>query len=241
MTHEFASPHRFAAIARAALPVAAIAAALLLGLGLWLALGHSPADYQQGDFVRIMYVHVPAAWLAMGIYSAMVASSIAWLIWRHPIADMIARNSAPIGTVFCGICLLTGMIWARPMWGAWWVWDARLTSMLVLFFIYVGYLLLAKAADDAEKSAMPLACLALVGGVNLPIIKFSVEWWNSLHQPASVFRSGGSSLHPDMLAPLMVMGLAFLLIYIALLLAAVQTELWERKYKRAMRKLQRSV
>lgn len=174
-----------------------------------MALLASPPDYQQGEAMRIMYIHVPASWLALGIYTLMAISSASFLIWRLPLGDLIAQAAAPLGAVFTLISLVTGAIWGKPMWGTWWVWDARLTSMLILFFLYIGYLALRQSFDDPLQAQKPAAYLALIGWINVPIIKGSVEWWHTLHQGASVFRLKGPALHLDMLVPLFVMFAAF--------------------------------
>ncbi|MBY0406356.1 MAG: heme ABC transporter permease, partial [Rickettsiales bacterium] len=204
----------------------------LLAFGLAQALFLSPADYQQGDTVRIMYVHVPAAWMSMMIYGVMALSSASFLIWRHTLADVIARVSAPIGAGFTFVTLVTGSLWGKPMWGAWWVWDARLTSVLVLFFIYIGYIALSDSFAHAERGKKICAIMALVGAVNLPVIRFSVEWWNTLHQPASIIRAGGSAIDGSMLVPLLLMGLGFTLFYMFLLGLRVKTALLQQKIRR---------
>jgi heme exporter protein C len=223
--HRFANPARFMRIATAILPWSAAAAAILIGGGLYFALLESPPDYQQGETVRIMYVHVPAAWMAMFVYAGMALASAASLIWRHPLADVIARASAPVGAAFTLIALATGSLWGRPMWGAWWAWDARLTSFLILFFLYLGYMALANAFDDQVRGGRAAAVLALVGAVNLPIIKFSVDWWNTLHQPASLMRMDGPAIDPAMLLPLVLMALGFTAYYVVVLLVRVKAEL----------------
>ena len=214
--HRFANPTRFMRVANAVLPWSAAATVLILAAGLYLALFSSPADYQQGETVRIMYIHVPAAWMAMFVYAALAVASAVSLIWKHPLADMTARASAPIGAGFTLITLATGSLWGQPMWGTWWVWDARLTSVLILFFMYLGYIALANAFDDPARGAKPAAILALVGAVNLPVIKFSVDWWNTLHQPASVVRMDGPAIDPSMLWPLLVMAIGFKLFYVTI-------------------------
>ena len=223
--HRFANPGRFLRIANAILPWCAILAVGLIGLGLYLALFVSPADYQQGDSVRIMYVHVPSAWMAMFIYTVIALASASSLIWRHPLADLVAKASSPVGACFTFLALVTGSLWGKPMWGTWWVWDARLTSVLVLFFLYLGHMALMGAFDSAARGARAAAILALVGFVNVPIIKFSVEWWSTLHQPASVLRMDGPSIHPSMLWPLLAMGLGFKLYYVSILLVRVKSDL----------------
>ena len=225
MMHRFANPTRFMRVANAILPWTAGLTLLFLGAGLYLALFSSPADYQQGETVRIMYIHVPAAYMAMMIYGGMAVASASSLIWKHPLADMIARASAPIGVVFTFICLLSGSLWGQPMWGTWWVWDARLTSVLILFFLYLGYIALVNAFDDPARGAKPAAILALVGAVNLPVIKFSVDWWNTLHQPSSLVRLGGPSIDPAMLWPLIVMAVAFTLFYISVGILRLRAEI----------------
>ena len=229
--HRFANPARFLRIARWVLPWSAALGLLSGAAGLYLGLFASPADYQQGDTVRIMYVHVPAAWMALMAYSAMALASAVALIWKHPLADLVAKSTAPIGATFTAIALITGALWGQPTWGTWWVWDARLTSVLILFFLYVGYLALWNAFDDPTRAARAAAVLALVGAVNLPIIKFSVDWWNTLHQPASVLKIGGPTIHPAMLTPLLLMALAFLCYFITLLLLRVRGELAARKLR----------
>ena len=218
MLHRFANPTRFFRLANAILPWLAIACALCFGVGLYYALFQSPADYQQGETVRIMYVHVPAAWTALGSYTGLALASLAFLIWKHPLADLSARATAPIGASFTAIALITGSLWGQPMWGTWWVWDARLTSVLILFFLYIGHMALVNAFDDPEKGGKAGAVLALVGAVNLPIIKFSVDWWNTLHQPASVIRMDGPKIDPAMLKPLMIMAVAYLLLFLVVLI-----------------------
>src|SRR5271156_1853473 len=227
--HRFANPARFLRIVTAILPWSAGASAVLLPVGFYLALVGSPPDYQQGDTVRIMYVHVPAAWMALSIYLFIAVGSGFALVWRHPLAELAARAAAPIGAAFTFVCLATGSLWGRPMWGAWWVWDARLTSVLILFFLYLGYIALANAFDDPSRGGRAAAVLALVGVVNLPIIKFSVDWWNTLHQPASVLRIGGPRIDISMLAPLLIMAVGFTLLFVVLLMLRMRTALNERK------------
>ncbi len=238
--HHLASPHRFQMISSVALPFLAAATVLLLGFGLVEALLTSPTDYKQGEFVRLMYVHVPAAWMAMGIYAFMALSSAAALIWRHPLADILAQQAAPIGAAFTALCLTTGMLWGKPMWGAWWVWDARLTSVLLLLFLYIGYMALLNAHANPERASKPAALLVIAGAVNLPIIKFSVDWWHTLHQPSSVFRLEGSSIHPEMMTPLMLMALGCLTFFLTLLLLRTKAVLLERKWQRQQRDALRS-
>ncbi len=233
--YEFANPQRFDDLARLATPVVAAAAATLLAAGLYFALVNSPPDYQQGDSVRIMYVHVPAAWMALFGYTMMAVASAVGFVWKHPLADVAAKSAAPIGAAFTFLALVTGSLWGKPMWGTWWAWDARLTSVLILFFMYLGYIALWNAIDDRAKAARIAAIACLVGFINIPIIKFSVDWWNSLHQPASVLRGDGPAIHGSMLAPLLVMALAYALVFGALLLVSMRTELAERRIVRLER------
>jgi len=181
--------------------------------------------------VRIMFVHVPSAWMALFIYALMALASAAALIWRHPLAELAAQEAAPLGAGFTLICLISGSLWGKPMWGTWWVWDARLTSVLVLFFLYLGYLALVHAFDDPTRGARAGAILALVGVVNIPIIKFSVDWWNTLHQPASVFRLGGPTIVLSMLLPLLVMAIAFTALFFALWLVRIRTAILARRIR----------
>jgi heme exporter protein C len=209
MIDKYANPNRFLRIARPLVPWIGAITLICLGIGLYLGLFISPADYQQGESVRIIYVHVPAAWMAMFCYTSLVISAAIGLIWKHPLADIAARETAPIGAIFTFLALLTGSFWGKPMWGTWWVWDARLTSMLVLFFLYIGYMALNNAFDSPKRGARASAILALVGFINIPIIKFSVDWWNTLHQPASVMRLDGPTIHSSMLTPLLIMAVGY--------------------------------
>jgi len=227
--HRFANPMRFARLSKAVLPWMAVLTILLIGTGLYWALLASPADYQQKDSVRIMYVHVPAAWMGLFIYVSMAVSSAAGLIWRHPLADIAAKSCAPIGAGFTLVALVTGALWGQPMWGTWWVWDGRLTSMLILLFLYLGYMALWQAYDEPGKASRAAAILALVGVINVPIIHFSVEWWNTLHQPASVFKVGGPSIDPSMLWPLLVMALGFTTYFVVVLLWRMRAEILARR------------
>jgi heme exporter protein C len=220
--HRFANPARFMRIALAVLPWVSIACGLSLAAGLYFALFDSPPDYQQGDTVRIMYIHVPAAWMGMFCYVALAMFGGSALIWRHPLADLLARATAPIGALFTLICLVTGSLWGKPMWGDWWVWDARLTSMLILFFLYLGYIALVDAFDDPTRGNRAGAILSVVGVVNVPIIKWSVDWWNTQHQPASVMRMGGPSIHSSMLIPLLLMAVGFQLYYVVTVIYRVR-------------------
>jgi len=229
--HRFANPTRFMRYSAVILPWAAWSTAALIAIGLYLALFVAPPDYQQGESVRIMFVHVPSAWMALFVYTGMAVASAMALIWKHPLSDIAARASAPIGACFTFMALATGSLWGKPMWGAWWVWDARLTSMLVLLFLYLGYMALVDAFDDPARGAKAAAILALVGFVNVPIIKFSVDWWNTLHQPASVVKIGGPSIHLSMLAPLLIMVVGFTTFYVAVLIMRMRTEIVTAKLR----------
>jgi heme exporter protein C len=229
--HRFANPGRFLRIAGAVLPWSAAATVLLLLAGFYLALVGSPPDYQQGEAVRIMYVHVPAAWMALLVYVIVAAASASALVWRHPLADLVARAASPIGAAFTFLALVTGSLWGKPMWGAWWVWDARLTSVLVLFFLYLGHIALGRAFDDRERGAKAAALLAIVGLVNIPIIHFSVLWWNTLHQPASVFRMDGPTIAPAMLWPLFVIAFGYMAYFVTVLILVLRAEIAERKLR----------
>ena len=229
--HRFANPLRYQRIADAVLPWALGLAVVLSGLGLYLALLVAPPDYQQGEAYRIMFVHVPAAWMALMVYALMAVASVVGLVWRHPLAEVAARAAAPVGAAFTAIALVTGSLWGKPMWGTFWVWDARLTSVLILLFLYLGYITLHDAFDDPGRGARAAAILCLVGSVNLPIIKFSVDWWNTLHQPASILRTGGPAIHASMLWPLLVMFLAFLCYFTAVHIFRTRAELTQRKIR----------
>lgn len=231
--HRFANPVRFQRMARRISPLSAATAVLFLAIGGYFSLFASPADYQQGETVRIMYIHVPAAWMSLFIYGSMALSSAVGLIWRHPLADLVTRAAAVPGISFTGLCLATGALWGQPMWGTWWVWDARLTSMLILFFLYLGYLALVDAFDDPERGSKAGAILTLAGALNLPIIKFSVDWWNTLHQPASVFRFGGPTIDFSMLRPLMLMAVGFGAFFVWVLFLRLETAILDRKIQAA--------
>ncbi|THK38840.1 heme ABC transporter permease [Ensifer sp. MPMI2T] len=225
---DLANPTRFLALADRVLPWFAACTVLFFAAGVWLSFT-TEGDYQQGETVRIMYVHVPAAWLSMMCYTVMAISALGTLVWRHPLADVSAKAAAPIGACFTFLALVTGSLWGKPMWGAWWVWDARLTSVFVLFLMYLGLIALNRAMDDPARSARVSAVLVLVGFVNIPIIKFSVEWWNTLHQPASVLRLDGPTIDPEFLWPLLTMAVAFTLLFFTLHIAAMRNEIWRRR------------
>ena len=228
---DLANPTRFMSYSARIIPWLWALAVLVLGFGLYMALFVSPEDYQQGATVRIMYIHVPAAYMGMGAYTLIAISSIGTLVWRHPLADVSARAAAPIGAAFTFVALVTGSLWGKPMWGAWWVWDARLTSVLVLFLMYLGLIALWRAFDDPARGARIVAILALVGFVNIPIIKYSVEWWNTLHQPASLMRRDGPSMPPSMLVPLLVMLAGVSVLFVAMHLSAMRNEVLRRRVR----------
>src|SRR6201986_3118640 len=233
---DLATPTRFVALVERVLPwlIGATVIAFAIGLrGVFLV----PDDYQQGATVKIMYIHVPNAWLSMFVWGMMSAAALGTLVWRHPLADVAAKCAAPLGAAFTFLALVTGSLWGRPMWGTYWVWDARLTSVLVLFLMYLGLLALWRTIEEPTRAARAAAVLTLVGAINLPIIKFSVDWWNTLHQPASVMRVGGSTLDRAFLIPLLIMALAFSLLFITLHLAAMRNEILRRRV-RAMQMMQ---
>ena len=227
--HFLANPARFRRFSQRVLPGLSFATVLGLAVGLYLALLQSPPDYQQGETVRIMFVHVPSAWLSMGGYALLAVLGASLLVWRHPLAALMARATAPVGACFALVCLATGSLWGRPMWGTYWVWDARLTSMLLLFFLYLGHIALSRAYDDPDRGDRAAAILALVGVINLPIIKFSVDWWNTLHQPASITRLDAPAIHPSILIPLLWMAGSFLLLFVLLVLVRTETEIDRRR------------
>jgi heme exporter protein C len=230
MMQSFANPARFLQLANRLMPWAAAATALLMAVGVYLALVRAPQDYQQGETVRIMFVHVPAAWMALMIYSFMALAHGSAIVFRHKLADLAAKAAAPAGSCFTFLALATGALWGRPMWGTWWQWgDARLTSMFVLLLLYLGYLAVWQAVSEPERAGRIAAIVAIVGFINVPIVKFSVDWWSTLHQPASVFRMGGPTIHPSLLLPLAVMAAAYAMFFLALWLAAMKSEILSRR------------
>jgi len=228
---KFANPARFLKLAETLLPPIWGVTILAFAGGLYMSLVTAPPDYQQGETVRIMFVHVPAAWMALMVYTSMAAASIMAAIFRHPLADMAAKAAAPIGAMFCLLALITGSLWGKPMWGAWWVWDARLTSVFVLLLLYLGYMAVWQAIEDPHRAALIARIVAIAGFINVPIVKFSVDWWNSLHQGASVFRMGGPTIDARMLWPLLIMALAYTLLFVGLLLIAMRSEIAQRKLR----------
>lgn len=230
-TQKLANPTRFMDLSGKVLPWLVIASAGILAYAMYLVFFVAPPDYQQGETVKIMFIHVPAAWLAMMGYSIIALSSFGLLVFRHPLADVSAKAAAPIGAAFTLLALVTGSLWGKPMWGTYWVWDARLTSVLILFFLYLGLMALRSSLEDESAAAKLTAILALVGVIILPIIKFSVDWWNTLHQPASVLKMGGSTIHPDLLRPLLLSAVGFTLLFIALHLKGMRNEVLRRRVK----------
>ena len=227
--HRLANPNRFLQFAMALEPWAAATTIIFFSVGLCFSLFLSPADYQQGETVRIMYVHVPSAWMALFCYTGMAISSGVYIIWKHPLASLIAKETAPIGACFAFLALVTGSLWGQPMWGTWWVWDARLTSMLILFLFFIGFISLSNSFEYSERGSRPASILAIIGAINIPIIKFSVDWWNTLHQPASILRSGGISIDTSMLIPLVFMTLAFHFYFILVVILNVKKLVNEKK------------
>jgi len=224
-----ANPDRFARFTRPLVPVLWAAAVVLLLVGTGFAFT-APEDYQQGDTVRIMFVHVPAASVGLMIYGALGVSSFFALVFRHPLADAAARAAALPGAAYTLLALVTGSLWGKPMWGAWWAWgDARLLSVLILFLFYLGYMALRASIDDETRAARAAAVLGLVGLINLPIVKFSVDWWNTLHQPASLVRADGPSMPAVFLTPLLTMMAAYLVLFLAIWLTSIRTEIVRRR------------
>lgn len=234
-----ANPTRFMGFADALLPWLAVATLIALAAGLYMSFS-APEDYQQGATVLIMFIHVPAAWLAMMCYSVMSISALGTLVWRHPIADVSIRAAAPIGAAFTLLALVTGSLWGKPMWGTWWVWDARLTSVLVLFIVYLGIIALSRAMEEQAQGPRAVAIVTLVGFLNIPIIKFSVDWWNTLHQPASVSRFERPAMDAAFLYPLLVMALAYTLVFFTLHLMNMRNEILRRRIRVLKMKAARS-
>ncbi|MGX6960211.1 MAG: heme ABC transporter permease [Rickettsia endosymbiont of Pentastiridius leporinus] len=212
------NPYYFNKLSKIVMPIMAIATCLMMGIGLYLGLLVSPPDYQQGEFVRIMYVHVPASWMALGIYVFMAACSFSYLVWKTSMSYLLAVAASYIGATFTLISLVTGSLWGKPIWGTWWVWDARLTSMLVLFLLYLSYITIVNSSGNLRKSSNPASVIAVIGVINIPIVKFSVDLWYSLHQPASVLRLGSPTIHPAMFKPLIIMFVSFILYFLLVLI-----------------------
>jgi heme exporter protein C len=227
---DLANPTRFLRLVNGTVPWLSGLTLIFLAFGIDQVTG-APDDYQQGATVKIMFIHVPSAWLGMMCWGVMTVAALGTLVWRHPLADVTAKAAAPIGAAFTLLCLVTGALWGRPEWGAYWVWDARLTSELILFLLYLGVIALWHAVDDPSRAARAVAVVTLVGAIDLPIIKFSVDWWNTLHQGESVFRAGGSTIDISMLIPLFLMTVSFTLLFVTLLLAAMRNEILRRRIR----------
>jgi heme exporter protein C len=227
---EFANPKRFMNLSGTMLPWLGAVSALAIIAGLYLGFT-APPDYQQGDTVKIMFIHVPAAWVAMMCYGLMAIASLLGLVNRHPLADVAAKAAAPLGAMFTALALITGSLWGKPMWGAYWVWDARLTSFLLLLFLYLGYIALWNAIEDETRAARAAAILALVGVVNLPIIEFSVDWWNTLHQGESIIRAGGPLIAGVFLWPLGLMAVGYTTLFFTLWMIRIRTEIIARRVR----------
>src|SRR5262245_22305625 len=230
---DLANPSCFLALSGRPLPWLSAATLIAFVFGFVLVIG-APDDCQQGATAKIMYIHVPSAWLSMFIWGTMSIAALGTLVWRHPLADVAAKAAAPIGAALTLQCLVTGSLWGRPMWGTYWVWDGRLTSVLVLFLMYLGVLALWRTIEEPARAARAVAVLTLVGAINLPIIKFSVDWWSTLHQPSAVLRLGGPTIHPSIFVPLVVMALAFFLLFFTLHLAAMRNEIMRRRVRTLM-------
>ena len=231
LTQRLANPTKFMDLSARLLPWVAGFAAAILAYGIYLAFFVAPPDYLHGEIARIMFVHVPSAWLAMACYALIAISAFGLLVFRHPLADVSAKAAAPIGAAFTFLALFTGSLWGKPAWGTYWVWDARLTSVLILFFLYLGLIALRSSIEDETLASKLTAILALVGIVMLPIIKFSVDWGNTLHQPSSVVKLGGPTIHSSILTPLLVMGAGFLVLFVAMHLKAMRNEVLRRRVK----------
>ena len=234
--HAFANPARFLKIARPATAWLLVLGLLLVTGGIAGGLLVTPPDYLQGETVRILYIHVPAAWLGMAGWGAIAAASISQIVWRHPLASIAGRAVAVPGATFAGLCLATGSIWGRPTWGTWWEWDGRLTSMLILFFLYLGYIGLAAAERERGGEGRMAALFGLVGAVNLPIIHYSVLWWRTLHQGQSISISGGSTIAPELLWPLPLTMIGFTALFAAIALMRMRTELARNKLEARLRR-----
>ena len=229
--HKFANPARFMRLSNIILPWTAAITVVLFGLGLYYSLVLAPEDYQMGNTYRIMFIHVPAAYMAQFGYAAIAVSSAVGFIWKHPLADQAARAIAPMGAAFTALALLTGSLWGKPMWGTYWIWDARLTSMLILLFIYLGYIAVWQTIEDQARAAKIAAIVSMVGLINVIIIKFSVDWWNTLHQPATLMRMDGPTIGGDMLAALLLMIAAFNMFFITILLWRIQSLILRRRIR----------
>lgn len=226
---KYLNPHSFLKLSSRVLPIAAFLSVVLFVFGIYLAFFGSPADYQQGNMVRMMYIHVPSAWMSLSIYIFIALCSLSSIVWRTSLSYLLAFSAAPIGCLFSLITLVTGSLWGKPMWGTWWVWDARLTSMLILFLLYISYIVIVNSSDDIRRSEKPASVVAIIGAINIPIVKFSVDIWNSLHQPASIFRINGPSIDFSMMQPLIIMFLACIFYFIAILIIRVKSLIYRIK------------
>ena len=231
--YTFSSPPRFYALTGILVPLCWMVAAGFAAAGLYMGFFVAPTDATQGEVYRIIFIHVPAAWMSMLLYLVMAFWAAVGWAFRARLASMVARAIAPTGAIFTFLALWTGALWGRPTWGTYWVWDARLTSVLVMFLIYVAYIALRASLDDETRAARAGAILALVGAINLPVVKFSVDWWNTLHQGAAVFRAEGPSLAPVYLWPLLIMALAYMAAFGSLWLVAIRVEVWRRRAEAA--------
>ena len=229
---KYANPYYVLRFVRRAIPIFAVLSTVLIAIGLYLVFYVAPADYQQGMTVKIMYIHVPAAWLGMFAYMVMSSAALGTLVWRHPVADAAQKAAAPLGAMFTFVCLVTGSLWGKPMWGTYWVWDARLTSMLVLLLIYLALIALWRTIEEPQRAARAAAVMTLVGLVNIPIIKFSVDWWNTLHQPASVLKTSGPAIYSSMLWPLLIMALGASCLFMTLHMMSIRNEILRRRLDR---------
>ena len=238
---DLANPTRFLSILDKIMPWLIGLVVISFAIGLYLVFFQAPDDYQQGATVKIMFIHVPSAWLAMFAYVMMATSSLGTLVWKHPLADVSAKAAGPLGAAFTFLALVTGSLWGKPMWGTYWVWDARLTSMLILLIIYLGLMALWRAIDDPIRAGKAAAILTLVGSIIIPIIKFSVDWWSTLHQPASVITMDGPKVHMSILIPLLVMALAFTLLFTALHFKAMRNEILRRRVRNMQMRAARRV
>jgi heme exporter protein C len=238
--HALANPTRFLKLARPLTVICGIGGLLLIAIGSYAGLFITPPDYVQGETVRILYVHVPAAWLGMAGWSGIAIASIVQLVWRHPLAGVGARAVALPGAVFTAICLATGSIWGRPTWGTWWEWDGRMTSMLVLLFLYVAYMALASASEERTSVSRATAIFGIVGAINIPVIKYSVVWWNTLHQAPSISVMGGSKIAPELLWPLGFTTLGFSLLFGAIVLMRMRAILASAKLEARLERMARA-
>jgi len=236
-----ANPGQFLGWSRFVLWPLGVATFVLFAIGLYFALFDSPADYQMGETVRIMYIHVPNAWLSQFIYGIMAVASLGTLVWRHPLADVAARAAAPLGATFTALALFTGALWGRPTWGTYWQWDGRMTSTLILLLIYLGIIALWRAFDDQSRAGRVVAVFTLVGALDIPVVKFSVDWWNTLHQPASISLLGSEHMPPSMLLPLGIMTLAFTVLFLTLHLVRMRTEIFRRRARSMERQAAQSL